>query len=726
MWRDPVLRGGFTSSHLDPLGGMTVLVHCLLFAAASALAPAPEGPPIVRSARSGAWSDPGTWEGGRAPGAGARVQVREGHEVRYDVDSDVPIRSIHVAGTLEFARDRDTRLEVGLIKVQPGDDAGEDGFDCDAHVPALDPKRPRPALLVGLPNEPIPAGKTAKIRLRYVEGLDEKTCPAIVCCGGRMELHGAPMDRTWVKLGRTASAKEDTVLLAEPVPGWKPGDRVILTGTTRHRLYTSAGNRPHPFGYADTYKDSVRDLPSTEERTIVAIRSSRSDRAPSIVLDEPLGLDHRAVDDYRGEVANLSRNVIVESADPGGVRGHVMYHRGSAGSVHYAELRHLGKEGVLGKYSLHFHLAGDTMRGSSVIGASIWDSKNRWITIHGTNYLVVRDCVGYRSVGHGFFLEDGTEAYNVLDRNLAVQAFLGRPLLEQVLPFDHNDGAGFWWANCLNTFTRNVAAECDQYGFRFEARKTDKFDPVLPVLRPDGRREPVDIRTLPFVRFEDNEAHCQRRFAMNLGGIKGFARADDKIEDVKSGDVQGVGPDARHPFIIRDMKVWNTHWSFHAGSPSVLIQRMKLFDCEFGFFHSYTRLHRYEDLEVRGVKKVIYFPWGGIQGADAAYDEQLEPVDDLPPTTVVTGVARRAGGTLTVKGTTADDGPVAKVLVNGREARALRDDFAEWEIDLAPASSGGLEVRAHAEDAAGNVEQRPHILRVDPPAGKDAASRSAE
>ena len=44
------------------------------------------------------------------------------------------------------------------------------------------------------------------------------------------------------------------------------------------------------------------------------------------------------------------------------------------------------------------------MRGASVVGASIWDSGNRWITIHGTNYLVVRDCVGYRSLGHGFWL----------------------------------------------------------------------------------------------------------------------------------------------------------------------------------------------------------------------------------------------------------------------------------------------------------------------------------
>src|SRR5262249_44877956 len=144
--------------------------------------------------------------------------------------------------------------------------------------------------------------------------------------------------------------------------------------------------------------------------------------------------------DYAGEVANLSRNVVVESADPNGVRGHTMYHRGSRGSISFAEFRHLGKEGVLGKYALHYHLVGSTMRGSSVHGASIWDSRNRWLTLHGTNYLVVRDCVGYGSVGHGFYLEDGTEVYNTLDRNLAVGARHGKRLPKQILPFDQNEG----------------------------------------------------------------------------------------------------------------------------------------------------------------------------------------------------------------------------------------------------------------------------------------------
>src|SRR5437763_14041549 len=91
-------------------------------------------PPLARSARGGPWSDPATWEGARVPAAGDRVQIRTGHRVVYDQVSPAVIRSVHVAGTLAFATDRDTPLDVGLIKVQAGDDPSENGFDCEAHL----------------------------------------------------------------------------------------------------------------------------------------------------------------------------------------------------------------------------------------------------------------------------------------------------------------------------------------------------------------------------------------------------------------------------------------------------------------------------------------------------------------------------------------------------------------------------------------------------------------
>src|SRR5436190_23034612 len=85
----------------------------------------PAAPALFRSARSGSWSDAATWEGGTTPTAGSKVQVRAGHAVVYDVKSAHPIRSLHVAGTLSFAPDKDTRLEVGLIRIQAGDGTDE-------------------------------------------------------------------------------------------------------------------------------------------------------------------------------------------------------------------------------------------------------------------------------------------------------------------------------------------------------------------------------------------------------------------------------------------------------------------------------------------------------------------------------------------------------------------------------------------------------------------------
>jgi hypothetical protein len=772
-----------------------LLACCLSVLALRPLAAQHKGnkaPVWVRSAKSGLWSDASTWQGGKVPPAGSCIQVRAGNTVTYDLNSDQAIRTIHVAGILRFARDKSTRLDVGLLKIQAGDEASEDGFDCDAHAPKPYPRLPRPALEVGRPDSPIEAKHNATIRLVSFAAHDPKSCPAIVCCGGRMDFHGAPMNHTWVKLAVAAHKGDRAVTLAGTVQGWRAGDRVVVTDT--QGIPSTQRKPPHGLAFI------------AEERTIRAIDGTQ------LVLNVPLDREHLGYEGHQVEVANLSRNVVVESADRHKARGHTMYHRHSAGSISYAEFRHLGKEGVLGRYPLHFHLVGDTMRGSSVLGASIWDSGNRWLTIHGTNYLVVRDCVGYQSLGHGFFLEDGTEVYNVLDRNLAVQAYQGKPQAGQALPFDTNLGAGFWWANSLNTFTRNIACE-NNYGFFFEARAQPGVNLTLPVARPDGTSHRVDVRTLPFVRFEDNETHTNNTVGFNLGE-----------------GVGNVGPDARHPFVIRNLKIWlEGYYAIRPMAPSVLVEGLQITRGAYGVYHPNYDRHVYRDVKftqvslpfapgyngasiqngvltvdgltldssygavgiflsennpsgkgeshfrnVRvGERKVSRWtmtglfdyrdPYEGIEqtwtgvpvyfhdyfgpgkaakvlsvkspevvaGAGTFRDEAgltgkgtrvtevkgvpfpklLDPVDDLPPTTVITHV-RKSGTSLVVRGTTSDNGTVTKVLVNGQPARALAPNFAEWEAGLTSTSGAAKEVRAQATDAAGNVEPRPHLVAV--------------
>ena len=740
---------------------------------------------VIFSKQSGVWSSPTTWEGGKVPAAGARVLIKATHRVSYDIKSEEAIRAINVAGTLRFATDKETLLTVGLIKIQEDEEFSEEGFNCEAHIKAPDPKKERAALEVGSPEKPIDAKQTATIRLIYIEGMDKQSCPAIICCGGRMDFHGAPLNRTWVKLGATTKKGDTSVTLSEPVTGWRVGDHLVITATSD----------------PDNHKE-----PQSEERTIKELREG------SLTLDKPLENEHLGSGDFRGEVANLSRNVIVESADPKGIRGHTMVHRHSAGAISYAEFRHLGKRDVLGRYSLHYHLVGDTMRGSYVLGASIWDSHNRWVTIHGTNYLVVRDCVGYRSIGHGFFFEDGTEVFNVLDRNLAIGTLRGKPLPKQILPVDANDGSGFWWANSLNTFTRNVSCENARYGFHFEAIPSSALKMIFPILQPDGTRKMIDVRTLPFVKFEDNESHSEGLYGINLGE-----------------GVNRVGPDARHPFMMKNTKIWAVHYAFRPQVPSLLVENLIIHKAAYGIYHPNFENHVYRNVTIAqtntepfnrghddlstqygsltvdglkfdGIRSGSQMPliqisddnmngkaeshfrnlevtnWTGdkkraivnlgggprptpksemgvpiylhdhfgpgrhakivstktreLKSDGLEYREEalvtgdesrvaevkgiefpklLDPVDDLPPTTVITHL-HREGTKLVVRGSTADNGTVKRVLVNGKEARSVTANFAEWEIILEGMTEG--KVQAHAEDMADNVEKLPHEVIV--------------
>ena len=646
--------------------------------------------PVFRSSQSGPWSVGATLEGGKVPAAGAAVLVRAGHKVVYDVLAEEAVRSVHIAGTLSFATDRDTRLDAGLIRVQQDEDVSEEGFECDAHIPS--DGTTRGALLVGTEDAPIDPKHTALIRLVMFDGMNAESLPALVDCGGRMEFHGAEMNRTWVKLGAAAQKGDATLTLAESVTGWKPGDHVVIVSTTRQTKHPDK----------KTFREHAHELTETEERVI------RSGNGTQITLDAPLAFSHIVEGRYRGEVANLSRNVIVESADPAKSRGHTMFHRGSSGAIHYAEFRHLGKEGVLGRYSIHFHLVRDSMRGASVIGASIWDSANRWITIHGTDYLVVRDCVGYKSVGHGFFLEDGTEVFNVFDRNLAIQAEGGKPLPNQVLPYDHNDGAGFWWANSLNTFTRNVAADCDEYGYRFDAVQSAEFSLALRVPKPDGTRSPVDIRTLPFVRFEGNEAHAQRRHAFNFGGFSAQARTAKNKGEAEG--VAGVGPDAQHPFVIKDYLAWDVHWALHPRPPCVMLDGMEVAHSHYALWFANYDQHAYRGIKLTDVTVNLDFQPLGAQPKESEYPSKLHPLDDLPPTSVITHVHHQPDGTLLVRGTTADNGEVKQVLVNGQKAHSTAPNLAQWEITLPPTAR----LIAISEDDTGNVEARPHERAVEP------------
>jgi len=169
----------------DSLFHFVMGLACLITGSSSLAAHNHAEHQVIRSVQNGLWSSPETWESGKVPGAGAQVLVQRDHQIVYDLDSKEVIRGIQISGKLTFASDRNTRLEVGLIRIEQLDHYCEDGFDCqmvvesDAEntVEKISAAKRLPTLEVGQPDSPLPAKYTALIRLHYIEGMNKETCP---------------------------------------------------------------------------------------------------------------------------------------------------------------------------------------------------------------------------------------------------------------------------------------------------------------------------------------------------------------------------------------------------------------------------------------------------------------------------------------------------------------------------------------------------------------------
>ena len=95
------------------------------------------------------------------------------------------------------------------------------------------------------------------------------------------------------------------------------------------------------------------------------------------------------------------------------------------------EFAQMGQGGAMGRYPVHFHETRRVPKDTYVIDSSINESMTRWVVIHSTLGVTLARNVGYRSIGHGFYLEDSTETDNKLYANLGVFARAG--------VYDHKD-----------------------------------------------------------------------------------------------------------------------------------------------------------------------------------------------------------------------------------------------------------------------------------------------
>jgi hypothetical protein len=285
--------------------------------------------------------------------------------------------------------------------------------------------------------------------------------------------------------------------LSNPV-NWKMGDQIIVTTTdylpSHTELMTLAedadGNNitlttPLQFPHnAAIFNLSSRipagrgmtDLTSVDTRAAVALLT-RSIRIVS--GGETAGTD-------------LKAPAVPPMADPATYfGGHVVFRQGFKQlQIQGVEFNQLGEGGRIGHYPVHFHMARQVPTGTFVKDSSIWDSMTRFIVLHATQGVLLARNVGYRSIGMGYYLEDGTETGNQLYANLGVSAiaavndFANNRLVPGILannkygndtpylpnsentPYDSDfeHPSVFWFMNGWNDFEYNMAVGAEMCG----------------------------------------------------------------------------------------------------------------------------------------------------------------------------------------------------------------------------------------------------------------------
>ncbi|XP_035678003.1 cell surface hyaluronidase-like [Branchiostoma floridae] len=298
---------------------------------------------------------------------------------------------------------------------------------------------------------------------------------------------------------------EYVINLKDDVSSWQPGDHIVLASTD----------------YNMEQAEEFQLLPCQEcSRHQVKITGQIKYSHFGEISDEV---------DLRGEVGLLTRNIKFQGEvedscygdnfcqyfDYDTYGGHLKILPGFK-NVHLSgiEFTRMGQQ-VLGSYPVHFHMAGDVdevggySRPTYVRELSIHHCFSRCVTIHGTHGLLVQDTVGYDTLGHCFFLEDGVEQRNVLDHNLGLVTRAGT-----LLPTDRDDNmcrtmrdavygdyipkniecraiSTFWIAHPNNVLTNNAAAGSPHSGiwYIFHREPTGPSAGTLP--RYQAERTPL-------------------------------------------------------------------------------------------------------------------------------------------------------------------------------------------------------------------------------------------
>jgi hypothetical protein len=520
--------------------------------------------PSVTAVQSGNWSNPATWSTGQVPGAGDVVAIGANMAVTYDVVSTAVVKTVEIrsGGTLQFRTDINTQLTVANLLVLAGGTL-QVGT-------AANPVQSTVKALIVFPDQPL---DLVNDPFQYGNGL---------IALGKVTMYGAVKSATFVTLAAEAHAGDTTLTLSQPVSGWQPGDRLILPDS--RQLYTEV--------------TGTSFVGQWETVTITGVSAD----GLTITLSQPLLYTHLGARDGNGtltflpDVGDLTRNVVVRSANAAGTRGHVTFLDRADVDIRYTQFSGLGRtqigaldntyyDGVAnayhvgtnqdGRYPVQFdYLLGPTQTPAdgyqyTFVGNSVFCPLDpmpfRWgIALHGSSYGLIQDNVVYNWAGGGIVADTGAESYNVIDHNFVVRVLSSANTVNAAWQRADQGGAsglasegvGLWFRGFTNYVRNNVAADATSYGYTYFANSLETVQ--IPLAQGDdpsvpGQALAVNQNDTPILQFQGNEAYGAMPAGLTIWWLG--TTGDNWYADAATS-------------VVKDFHVWNTHEDAYFGYES--------------------------------------------------------------------------------------------------------------------------------------------------------------
>jgi hypothetical protein len=243
-------------------------------------------------------------------------------------------------------------------------------------------------------------------------------------------------ETSWVRLTRSVTPKE-IVIMVDRAVDWQKDDRIVLTTTD----YLPGHSEMLTIDDIDDSKTLLTVDKKVDGRDVDIEYPHNGQKYSLAAVPQRLKDDgfKLAEAETRAAVALLSRNIRIVSEkcgsyDPAQCKGmpeepgtffggHTIVRQGvKQYQVQGVEFHQLGQGGRMSHSPVNFHLVRQAPPDTFVKDCSVNESMTRWFEIRGTQNVTLERNVGWKSIGHGYFLADGSEANNVLRANIGVYA----------------------------------------------------------------------------------------------------------------------------------------------------------------------------------------------------------------------------------------------------------------------------------------------------------------